>query len=309
MLLANALYRAPLGQRELFAVASARFGWASQKAFSRQNDPQTSWVSQLIDQSLSMAALPAAAAAGYADAVAAASATERPMHAQAYTHYTALSTLARDFPAWSSLWLPSGRIDAWRAAYDGLPADYVWRRRARGTIIAGAKWVGRSLFAVLKFVIGLFDNWISRLMIGIVGLSLIVTAFTGQDPRSAAQRVSDNVMLLAYANAQRSAALPSQAVGTEAGQVPVPLYELPGRINTKYCTATHQVLHEREARVFDDPALIASLGTHAMLCVAQNRWPALSDPIVRCLQDETWAANSQNRPQNNAHCAKAVASK
>lgn len=301
-MLMDALYRAPLGQRELFAAAAARFGWAAHGALSQRHRPRQRWVSQVIDQSLLWASLEPATAAAYTAAIDAAAATDQPSPAQVLRHRAALSVLSHDFHAWCALSLPPGHIDAWRTAHDALPAHDVRKVKARQAAIKRL----RGFWRAIKFTVGLFDNWLSRAMLAIMALSVVVHVVWGDDTRTPAERVSDNVMRLAYANAERAGPPAPRAAGQD---VPMPLESLPGKVDRKACAATHVVLHQREPHVFDDPPLIASLGAHAMLCAAKNVWPQLTDPIVRCLEDESWAASNQYRPQANAHCVAAADAK
>ncbi len=301
-MLIDALYRAPVGQRDLFALAAARFDWAAQGVLTHQHDPRITWVSQVIDQSLLWSSLDPGRAAAYTAALDAALATDRPTPAQAWRHQAALNDLSHEFQAWSTLSLPPGRIDAWRVAYAALPAGYLRRGRVQLAAIATMKWLWRAI----KFTVGLFDNWLSRAMVAIMALSVVVHFVAGEDTRTPAQRTSENVMRIAYANADRAPVPGPRALGLDA---PMPLDSLMGKIDRASCAATHAILHKREPRVFDDPPLIASLGAHAMLCTANNLWPQLTDPIVRCLETESWAANNQYRPQGNAHCAAVQASK
>lgn len=301
-MLIDALYRAPVGQRDLFALAAARFDWAAQGVLTHQHDPRSTWVSQVIDQSLLWSSLDPGRAAAYTAALDAAIATDRPTPAQAWRHRGALNDLSHEFQAWSTLSLPSGRIDAWRLAYEALPAGYMRRMRAQQAAIASLKWLWRAI----KFTVALFDSWASRALVAMLAFSVVIHFVAGEDTRTPAQRTSENVMRIAYANADRAPVPGPRALGQAT---PIPLDSLMGKIDRRSCASTHEMLHKREPRVFDDPPLIASLGAHAMLCTANNLWPQLTDPIVRCLETESWTANNLYRPQANAHCVAAQVGK
>ena len=305
--LADALHGSPAGQAALFEAATARFDWTSRRATVAHAHRGAVWVSQVIDQALLWEAQPPRIMAARRAALAAAAATERPSHRDAFLHHESLEALSRTFPEWSTLFLPPGRVEAWSDAYDALPPSWQWRMRLRQGVLAGLAGIGRIVAGIFRFLRdNIFDTWPYRIMGGLLALIMLATviggAFGGKHD-SAALQASANVMRIAYANAWRAGPAAPRAAGLD---MPVPLERLPELVNRRACRATHAALHRREPRVFDDAALIASLSTHAQLCAANQMWPAAGDPILSCLAFESWWANSQDRVQSNAACATAV---